>query len=390
MKKQNDYYLNPLKITNLYKNIPMPIYMDRHDIPESITAEHVAEMHREDLKIEHLFGCKGMTYWCDEKRRTAFCLVKAPNKQAIQDMHNHAHGDVPHRIIEVDSTIVESFLGRIEDPKKSNNIELNIINDPAYRTIMIVKLKQISFSAASPIRSQLELLNYNTSIIVHIERRLGRIVKKNLDYLLLSFNSVSNAVLCAQDIYAQFYDTPFSISTGMQLSIGLHAGIPITEKEGIFEDTIKLAERFCDMIRGKIVISHDVWEIFESENLNYKLNQECIKALNIGEEKFVNLIMDYTEREWANAAFNSDNFSKNLGYSKSQVYRKMMALSGKSSNSFIKEYRLDKALQLLKKNNRNISETAFMTGFNSPAYFSKCFMDNYGILPSKYVQTYTL
>ncbi|MEQ9581248.1 MAG: DUF4242 domain-containing protein [Arenibacter sp.] len=62
----------------------MPIYMDRHEIPEEITAAHVAQMHREDLKIEHLYGCKGMTYWCDEKRRTAFCLIQAPIKRLFR------------------------------------------------------------------------------------------------------------------------------------------------------------------------------------------------------------------------------------------------------------------------------------------------------------------
>jgi hypothetical protein len=50
--------------------------------------------------------------------------------QALEDMHNHAHGQVPHRIIEVEPEIVESFLGRIEDPKKNNDTELNIIDDP--------------------------------------------------------------------------------------------------------------------------------------------------------------------------------------------------------------------------------------------------------------------
>jgi len=83
--------------------------MDRHDVSETVTAENVAELHREDLKIEHQFNCRGLTYWFDEKRKTAFCLVEAPNKEAVLKMHNQAHGDVPHRIIEVDETIVKSF-----------------------------------------------------------------------------------------------------------------------------------------------------------------------------------------------------------------------------------------------------------------------------------------
>ena len=79
----------------------MPIYMDRHDIPPGIRAEHVAEMHQQDLKVQHIYGCKGMTYWCDEDTKTAFCLIEAPNIKALQDMHDHAHGDIPHSIVEV-------------------------------------------------------------------------------------------------------------------------------------------------------------------------------------------------------------------------------------------------------------------------------------------------
>ena len=57
----------------------MPIYMDRHDLPESVTAEEVARLHQEDLKIEHKFGCKGMTYWFDEVRK--YCLLPDSGSQ---------------------------------------------------------------------------------------------------------------------------------------------------------------------------------------------------------------------------------------------------------------------------------------------------------------------
>ena len=105
----------------------MPIFMDRHDISDAITAENVAQLHQEDLKIQDQFGCRGLTYWFDRKRKTAFCLIEATNKNAILRMHNQAHGQVPHEIIEVEPSIVESFLGRIEDPEKAKNTELNII-----------------------------------------------------------------------------------------------------------------------------------------------------------------------------------------------------------------------------------------------------------------------
>jgi len=61
----------------------MPIFMDFHDLPEGISAKHVAEMHQADLKIEHKYNCRGLTYWCDEKRQTAFCLIDAPNNRLL-------------------------------------------------------------------------------------------------------------------------------------------------------------------------------------------------------------------------------------------------------------------------------------------------------------------
>jgi AraC-like DNA-binding protein len=84
--------------------------------------------------------------------------------------------------------------------------------------------------------------------------------------------------------------------------------------------------------------------------------------------------------------FNISQFSAALGCSKSQLYRKLMTLTGQSPNRFLREFRLHKALQLLYKQQGNISEIAFESGFNSAAYFSSCFRDKYGILPSRYIQ----
>ncbi|MCK0123906.1 helix-turn-helix transcriptional regulator [Gelidibacter sp. F2691] len=62
----------------------------------------------------------------------------------------------------------------------------------------------------------------------------------------------------------------------------------------------------------------------------------------------------------------------------------MLQLVGKSPNIFLRDYRLNKALELLENRRENISEIAYQTGFSSPAYFSKCFHKKYGILPSNF------
>lgn len=364
--------------------------MDRHDIPKEITAEHVAEMHQADLKIQHLYGCKGMTYWCDENRKTAFCLIEAPNKKAIQEMHNHAHGEFPHSIIEVNEKIVESFLGRIEDPEKAQNTKLNIINDPAFRVIMVIE--------TSDYLNRLESNQYNIftqkfhySVLKTLKQFKGRIVKKDNNSYLVSFISVSDAVLCALKVQFKFkYVTPKFDPINRQLKIGLSSGVPVTDKDNIFEEATTLATRMCEVIKEQLVISAEVKDLYESENRNVNINTDLIRSLRPSEEKFLTHLMDFTEFNWNKLNFNVDNFSKELGYSKSQLYRKLMNLTGKSANSFLREFRLHKALNLLHKQQGNISEIAYETGFNSPTYFSKCFMNKYGILPSKYMQQHII
>jgi AraC-like DNA-binding protein len=364
----------------------MPIYMDRHDVSDKVTAEHIAELHQQDLKIQDQFGCRGLTYWFDEKRKTAFCLIEAPDKKAIQKMHNQAHGQVPHMVIEVDAGIVESFLGRIEDPEKAQNTALNIINDPAFRTIMVVSLKRLSLIQNDSAQFTAAVNNYNNAVLNLLDDYEGKPVKQTKDHFLISFKSVSNAVHAAFGIQSLFKDSRNVLNSDKTLlKIGLSAGVPVTEKNLIFEDAIKLAERMCKIIKGEIIVSSEVKELYNSENLHALREENSLFFLTQTDEKFLTLLMDYTESNWSNTDLMVDDFSKPLGCSKSQLYRKITLLTGQSPNTFIREYRLNEALILLNKNTGNVSEIAFETGFNSPSYFSKCFQKRYGQLPSDFL-----
>ena len=364
----------------------MPIFMDRHDVSDRVTAEVVAQLHQADLKIQHEFNCRGLTYWFDEKRKTAFCLVEAPNKQAIQEMHNHAHGEVSHLIIEVEANIVESFLGRIEDPVKALNTELNIINDPAFRTIMVIRWPKKSLKIKDLIQSDIDVQRYNESIIETLNLFRGRLVKQQKHSFLVSFESVSNAVSCAVELQVGLKSF-LEINTQLnnELKIGLSAGLPVTGKDALFEDTIKLAERMCDTIKAEIIISSETKELYESENYNTVLKHNQVFPLKPEDEIFLNRLIDYVEKIWSEASIKVEDFNKPLGYSKSQLYRKLNALTGKSPNTFLKEYRLNRALNLLQLQCMNISEVAFDAGFSSPSYFSKCFQKKFGISPSDYL-----
>ena len=169
-------------------------------------------------------------------------------------------------------------------------------------------------------------------------------------------------------------------------NISINTGIPVTDKDGLFESSIKLAEWMCHVVKEQVVVSSEVKNIYQSENLNANIDEQQIKALIPDEELFLKLLMEFIEENWRDQALSVEDFGKNLGYSKSQLYRKMTSLTSKSPNALLKDYRLAQALTSINKRTGNISQIAYECGFNSPAYFTKCFKEKYGILPSDYIK----
>ena len=357
--------------------------MDRHDGLEA-TAKSVAEAHQLDLEIQSHFDCKALTYWFDEGKRIAFCLIEGPNKKAVEEMHRNSHGLIPNKIIEVRSDMVEYFLGRISDPESVKKSK-EFINETAYRTIMYIDCKHILTNLKLDRKNETGLVtSLNKIISPAIKKYDGIEVKINSEGLMASFTSVSKSLKCALQIQEDIRQAnKKSKSCKIFVSIGLSMGYPITDKEDFFGETVLLAKRLSEIANShNIVLSNDFRN--ELERKDTHLAKEFIRITNPTEEKFLNHLMEMTEKVWNDEEFNVVDFSKKIGLSKAQLYRKITALTGYSPNDFIKNYRLNKALKLLENRRGNISEIAFETGFSTPAYFSKCFQKRFGILPSEY------
>mgnify|MGYP000465866866 CR=1 FL=1 len=363
----------------------MPIYMDRHDVSEQVTAEIVAQLHQQDLKIQDQFDCNGLTYWFDEKRKTAFCLIEAPNAEAIQQMHDQAHGEVPHQIIEVDSQVVESFLGRIADPEKSHDTESNIIRDPAFRAIMVAGFDDAPLIDA-PNLQHTDFTSCMRSLAGVFDRLGGQLVKQSKNCFLVSFQSVSEAVQCAIELHTVDHEWHEKTQCDARnLKTGISAGVPVTQGKQFFEEAVQTAERMFHISDGKIVMSLEIKKLYKNDNLDVFIDDDVVEILNPSDEKFLNRLMNYLTETWQNPDLHVEDFGMHLGYSKSQLYRKMVSLTGMSPNNFIKEFRLSRALNLIDQQSGNISEIAYETGFNSPSYFAKCFHKKYGLSPSEYL-----
>ena len=102
------------------------------------------------------------------------------------------------------------------------------------------------------------------------------------------------------------------------------------------------------------------------------------------DEKFLQKCYELIEENLSNSEFEIDDFAKEMATSRSQLYRKLKALTGLSASEFIKITRLKISAKLIKEKNYNISEAAYMVGFKDPKYFSKCFQKQFGVIPSKY------
>lgn len=101
------------------------------------------------------------------------------------------------------------------------------------------------------------------------------------------------------------------------------------------------------------------------------------------EHVFIQTVRRIIEENIDNELFGVAELANAVHLSRSQLHRKLKALTGQSPNELIRNYRLERALQLLQQHTGSISEVAFQTGFSSPAYFSKCFSDRYGYAPGE-------
>lgn len=77
--------------------------------------------------------------------------------------------------------------------------------------------------------------------------------------------------------------------------------------------------------------------------------------------------------------------AEHLNLSRSNVYRKIKALTGKTIIEFIRMVRLKQAIKLMETKKYTLAEIAYQTGFTSPSYFTKSFKDEYGKPPSGYL-----
>ena len=102
------------------------------------------------------------------------------------------------------------------------------------------------------------------------------------------------------------------------------------------------------------------------------------------DEQFITNAITQVEAHISDSDFNVEELSSAMGVHRSQLYKKLQHLTGRTPIQFIRLLRLKRGKQLLEKSGLYVSEIAYQVGFNSPRVFSKYFKAEFGMTPDEY------
>ncbi len=101
------------------------------------------------------------------------------------------------------------------------------------------------------------------------------------------------------------------------------------------------------------------------------------------EEVFLQKLMRVVEEKLADEDFSVAQLAREMGMSRSQLHRKLQALTNQSATEFIRAYRLTRAMDMIRQRAGSISEIAYWVGFSSPSYFGRVFQRHFGMTPGQ-------
>ena len=140
-----------------------------------------------------------------------------------------------------------------------------------------------------------------------------------------------------------------------------------------------------DMVRTKI---RNIFRTRYSMLEHYAQNQDVAPekiALSTMDEKFLKRAKQVVEAHLDNAEFTSENFAEEMNMSRANLHLKMKALTGGTTQDFVKKIKFGKACELIESGKYNIADIAVMVGYSSTSYFSAAFKKYVGVLPSDYL-----
>ena len=228
--------------------------MDRHDLPGA-TPEDLAAAHIQDVEIQEQYGVRYLTYWFDQESGTAFCLADGPDQDAVNAVHQHSHGLMANRIVEVDAALLGSILGRISEHRPGEAYV-----ETAVRTIMFTDIAgSTELTRALGDAAAMKMLRTHDTVVRRaLALHQGNEVKHTGDGIMASFASVTGAVGCAIKIQRDLAGHNQNSEVPVRVRVGLNAGEPVTERGDLFGVAVQMASRLCAQAEPEEVLVSSV------------------------------------------------------------------------------------------------------------------------------------
>jgi AraC-like DNA-binding protein len=134
--------------------------------------------------------------------------------------------------------------------------------------------------------------------------------------------------------------------------------------------------------------------ISSREKLRQKFSEQpnsdvSVLATNSRDKAFMEKVVSIIEARIIDPQLSVEELSRDMAMSRSSLHKKLKSLSGYVPNELIKLVRLKHAAKLLQTADHTVTEIAYMTGFSSPSYFSKCFLQQFKVTPREYAEKKT-
>ncbi|MBL0741371.1 nickel-binding protein [Chryseolinea lacunae] len=356
----------------------MPLYMDFHKI-ENVTIDDVLSAHMADESVQEKYGVKYHQFWVNQKEGTVFCLVEGPDAKTCELVHQIAHGNLACAMTEVEGSSFNLFMGDklVVDHGLTRHEDGEI--DEGYRSVLVASIRGITTAKNSSDFQRLQIPFWaKETVSKNIKLNRGRTKKAEADDTIIGvFNDVEDAIRCAAKIQDELQH---SVEQPKVLfKMGISADQPVTPDGEFFSKAIRLSHRLCTTaFDNQILVSALASKLCAGVKTSGQ-----IRFLGSHEEAFVFDLLNIADTKLADENFNVATICKDIGVSRPQLYRKVTALTGRAPNDFLRDIRLEKSLTLLKQRTKNISQIALEVGYSNPSYFSKCFAEKFGCMPSE-------
>lgn len=141
-----------------------------------------------------------------------------------------------------------------------------------------------------------------------------------------------------------------------------------------FHSKVLLA-RIENLLKQRKLLKH----LFQGSK---EVEQEIAEShLEDRDKQFLKQLHSIIQKNLSDSEFGVEDIGKQIGLSRVQLYRKVKAMTGSSVVDLLRKARLAKAKRLLESRSMSVSEVAYDVGFSAPSYFTKCFKDEFGMLP---------